>query len=490
MRASRRAAGEIFDNPILIGTITILVVVVAVYLSYIAENGLPFVPTYNIKVDVANASELVKNADVRVGGARVGQVLTITPEPRGTDRGWPAPFARLGIAIDTNLNPLPYDTRYQVRLASVLGGKYLEIIPGHDANTPQTPALPDGGTFRLTDVPGQFQHNVPFVDLDTAFDTFGPKTQKGIRDSVGELGDAFAGRGTQFNNAIYGLHQLIGPLDNLLHLFASRSTNLSGFISGLASTTQALAPVAPTISRLLADSASTFSALDRPALGTTIDQLPPTESTGTTVLTNAQPVLADAAAITQELKPSAALLPTAATDLDEILRYAVPAFRRVPQLSSLLQTSLKAVQSLANDPASTQTFKVLGSSDLATFGSSAFIGLGAILRTVAPSQFACNVTGLWVRNFDSALSEGDANASWLRFAPIVDLSEMLPAATPAADLHLNYYPVEDSSQCQAGNEPYTKGQLIGNPSRTSNVVDNTAPPPGVLDLGRKVGLVP
>jgi hypothetical protein len=169
----------------------------------------------------------------------------------------------------------------------------------------------------------------------------------------------------------------------------------------------------------------------------------------------------------------------------------VPAFRRVPALSSLLQTALKAVQSLANDPASTQTFKVLGSSDLATFGSSAFIGLGAILRTVAPAQFACNITGLWVRNFDSALSEGDATASWLRFAPIVDPSEMLPAATPAADLHLNYYPVEDSSQCQAGNEVYTPGQRIGSPaSPTSNVVDDTAPPPGVLDLGRKVGLVP
>ncbi len=72
MRQSRFAFREVFDNPILIGTITILVTIVAVYLSYIAENGLPFVPTYNIKVDVANVSELVKNADVRFGGARVG----------------------------------------------------------------------------------------------------------------------------------------------------------------------------------------------------------------------------------------------------------------------------------------------------------------------------------------------------------------------------------------------------------------------------------
>src|ERR1700724_1158629 len=107
MRGTRKAALEIFDNPILIGAVTILVMVVAVYLSYIAENGLPFVPTYSVKLDVPNADELVKNADVRVGGARVGQVLTITPEAAGTDSNWPAPFARLGLSIQTNLKPPP-----------------------------------------------------------------------------------------------------------------------------------------------------------------------------------------------------------------------------------------------------------------------------------------------------------------------------------------------------------------------------------------------
>src|SRR5205085_5619285 len=105
MRSSRKAALEIFNNPILIGAITILVVAVAVYLSYIAENGLPFVATYNVKVDVPNGAELVKNADVRIGGARVGQVLKIAAEPRGTDPGYNRPFERLNIAYQTVLQP-------------------------------------------------------------------------------------------------------------------------------------------------------------------------------------------------------------------------------------------------------------------------------------------------------------------------------------------------------------------------------------------------
>jgi virulence factor Mce-like protein len=482
MRA-RKTAGELFDNPILVGTITILVVIVAVYLSYIAENGLPFVPTYNINVDVANASELVKNADVRVGGARVGQVLTITPEP--ATESWPHPFARLGLALQRGLEPLPTDTRYQVRLASVLGGKYVEIIPGQATGQ----GLQDGGTLTLSTNPAR-NHNIPFVDLDTAFATFGPKTQHGLRTALAAFGDAVAGRGTQFNDTIYGLSRLMGPLQSLLSLLASPNTHVRELISGLARTTGALAPVAPTITSLLSESAVTFRALQRAQLGQAIDQTPPTESLATTVLTNARPVLTDAASIVQALKPSAALLPLASQRLDQIVTGATPVFRQAPPVARALETTVGAVSTLAKDPASTDTFKVLGNNDLATFGSSAFVGLGAILRSVASEQFACNVTALWVRNFAGSLSEGDSTAGWLRFAPIVDLNQTFQAATPASDLHLNYYPRETASQCQAGNEVYRPGRLIGDPGPTSNVVDNTAPPAGVLERGRKAGLVP
>ena len=483
MRSRQTAARDIFDNPILVGTVTLLIVIVAVYLSYIAENGLPFVPTYNISVDVQNGSELVKNADVRVGGARVGQVLKISPE--GATKAWPHPFARLQLALQNSLDPLPPDTHYQVRLASVLGGKYVEIFPGSQKHG----GVPDGGTLTLSTNP-KLNHNIPFVDLDTAFATFGPKTQTGIRSATAEFGDAVAGRGSQFNDSIYQTRRLIGPLENLLRLFASPSTHLSQFIGGLAGTTGALAPVAPTLSALFTDASSTFTALDIPSLGTSIDELPSTEAVGTQVLTNAQPVLSDAASVVQALKPSAALLPLAAQRLDQIVVAAVPVFKLVPHLAVELQSTLMAVNALASDPASTQTFKVLGSSDLATFGASAFVGLGAVLRTVSQAQFACNTTALWVRNFASSLSEGDTTGGWLRFAPIIAPNQTFQASKPASDLHINFYPKENSSECQAANEVYSGAQRIGDPGQTSTRVDNSNPPSGVLARGRKAGLVP
>jgi hypothetical protein len=73
---------------------------------------------------------------------------------------------------------------------------------------------------------------------------------------------------------------------------------------------------------------------------------------------------------------------------------------------------------------------------------------------------------------------------------VFDVPQSKQVAAPVADLHDNFYPLENSRQCQAGNEGYTGTQLIGNPPRTSTVVDDTSPPPGVLARGRKVGLVP
>jgi hypothetical protein len=248
--------------------------------------------------------------------------------------------------------------------------------------------------------------------------------------------------------------------------------------------------VAPTFNALLSDSATTFAALQNSALGQTLDQLPPTETLGTTVLTNSLPVLANAAAIVQALKPGAALLPRAAQGLDKVLVAAPPVFRQLPGVAKGLGSALAAVDRLAKDPAATETFKVLGTNDLGTTAASGFVGLGAILNAVAPAQFACNVAGVWIRNFASALSEGDSTAAWLRFMPIIDIPQMLQASTPTADLNLNYYPKENSSECQAGNEVYSTTQRIGDPGQTSTVVDTTIPPAGVLALGKKAGLVP
>src|ERR1700757_2632769 len=71
---NRRRRSSLAGSPLMIGAVTTLIIVVAVFLSYNANNGLPFVPTYNIKVELPEASGLQKANQVRVAGTRVGLV--------------------------------------------------------------------------------------------------------------------------------------------------------------------------------------------------------------------------------------------------------------------------------------------------------------------------------------------------------------------------------------------------------------------------------
>src|SRR6476619_688829 len=78
MRGGR--VGSLAASPTLVGAVTVLVVVVAVFLAYQANNGLPFVPTYHLSAQLRDAAGMVPGNDVRIGGQRGGDIPSITPE--------------------------------------------------------------------------------------------------------------------------------------------------------------------------------------------------------------------------------------------------------------------------------------------------------------------------------------------------------------------------------------------------------------------------
>src|SRR3954452_2017112 len=186
MRA-RAAAQRLVDSPLLNGVVTLAVIGIAVYLSYTANNGLPFEPTYRISADVPSAGQLVRHADVRIGGPRVGQVMSIEAIPARPNS--PA-RARLKLALSQSAGKLPADSHSEVRLASILGGKYLALVPGRSKQT-----IPDGGVLSVS-------RARPTVDMDQAFRVLDPPTRRALASGVSEFGTGFAGRGAAFNRTL------------------------------------------------------------------------------------------------------------------------------------------------------------------------------------------------------------------------------------------------------------------------------------------------
>src|ERR1700716_30265 len=109
---NRRRGGSLAGNPLLIGAITTLIAVVAVFLSYNANNGLPFVPTYNIKVALPEASGLQKSNQVKIAGTRAGgSAAGSAPQAPKTGRM----SAIASLKLEKNLEPLPADTHAVVQ---------------------------------------------------------------------------------------------------------------------------------------------------------------------------------------------------------------------------------------------------------------------------------------------------------------------------------------------------------------------------------------
>jgi virulence factor Mce-like protein len=450
MSRQRSRAARLLDDTLVVGLAMIAAAAVILYLSFRAATGLPWESTQRIEIAVPDAGKLMRNADVRIGGARVGQVLAMEAVPREGDV---PPHAVLDVQLERSAAPLPADSTAEVRLASVLGGKYVSIVPGDSERT-----IPDGGRLPLANA-------VASVDIEDALSVFGPQGRAGIRRLVGSLGDALAGRGSALNEATGETARLLPGLQRVLGTVTSASANLPGLLSGTAAAAGALGAVGPELALLTGDAASTFAALDDAgaALERSIAELPATARTATGALRELGPVLDDATAIAASLRPAADVVGDSARSVDGALRVAIGVDPALGTVAAPLQRTLGAVDAFAGNPAATNALRMLGGSDLATFGSSAFVGLGAILATTWEAEAHCRSASTWMARLGDLPSDGDEGGNWLRMIPFFQQDEQFPAARPARNAHVNPYPNQNAQECEAGNEGYAPGRAIGNP---------------------------
>jgi hypothetical protein len=246
---------------------------------------------------------------------------------------------------------------------------------------------------------------------------------------------------------------------------AAPQTGLGAFIVSAAAASNRIEPVASQLAGLVDRGATTLAAINAAgdALGRSVAALPGAETQATTTLTHLQPALAEAAALTRELRPAAPLVRPTLNGLDRALRIATPIAPQVRTLAKPQQQLFTAVSKYASDPLAIRALQLLGANDLATFGASGFIGLGGILATVSEAQLNCNAIALWAHNLAGVSGDGDRSGAWERYLPIIKTNETQHSATPAGDLHVNAYPNENAQECEAGNEPYKSGAQIGNP---------------------------
>jgi len=450
------AATRLAASPVMVGAVTVLIAIVAVFLAYNANNGLPFVPTYRISAQVTDANTLLPGNEVRIGGVRVGVVENVVPQQDSDGEL----SVKLDLALDADIEELPVDSTVLVRARSALGLKYLEIGRGSSEE-----GYEPGAIMPLSAA------EIEPVELDQVLSTFDEPTRVAIQQNLVEFGNALASRGPALNRAIGSLNALLPNLDSVMENLADPRTRLVRFFPALARTAAEVAPVAVEQAQMFASLDTTFGALAnvaRPYIQETISESPPTLDVATRTLPRLRPFLANSAALFADLEPGIDALRANAPTIAEALEIGAPILRDTPRLNDQLAPTAQALEDFAEDPG------VNGGLD--RLEETAGI-LTPALRFINPAQTVCGYGGIALRNLESLTGQYNGSGTLQRFevfepalGPNSEGSPSdAPANTPADSnlLHFNPYPNtaapgQSPIECEAGKEGYPLVQTIGN----------------------------
>jgi ABC-type transporter Mla subunit MlaD len=451
-------------SPTMVGAITTLIIIVAVFLAYNANNGLPFVSTYNLKARVPNANALVKGNEVRIGGARVGVVKSVVPVQTGGGRV----AAELSLSLDKNVQPLPVNSTMIIRPKSPLGLKYVQIVPGDSKK-----GFAAGDT-----IPVSAAKPEP-VDIDQFFDMFDEKTRTAIQRNLAGFGNGLAGRGPQLNNAFVALRQLVESGQPALANLVSPSTGFGEFW-------RALEGLSATVASVAEQNASNFAALDRtfaafarvsrPYIQETISKGPRTLDAATEDLPALRPFLHDSERFFTALRPGATAIGATSPTIASALRTGIPVLNSSPTLNEQLPPTADALLALQQAPGAFNGFDLLiDTNEL----------LAPAIRFIGPAQTTCNYLSLAFRNLAAASGEDNGMGGWFNAIafqpPEGPNNEGGQASAPANGgpdplnhLHSNPFPNTASpgqpKECEAGNEFYELGVTrIGNTPRDDGI---------------------
>ena len=266
--------------------------------------------TYKVQAVFQNASQIVSGDLVEVAGNPIGTVSDISLTPDGQ--------AQLTLSINKpNYNPLRQGTQATIRETSLSGiaNRYVDIRPGSVANG----KIPDGGSISSNSTTSE-------VDLDQIFNTLNGPTRKGLQDVFQGSASQLKGQGKAMQAALAYLNPAVASSSalfrelnrntgqftnfivktgNLVTDVATRSSDLSGLIQHLATTTEALAA-------------------QRTSLAQSLQRLPGFMRLANTTFVNLRGALDDLKPLVDDSKPVAPKLQKLLVQLRPLARNSVP----------------------------------------------------------------------------------------------------------------------------------------------------------------------
>lgn len=229
-------------NPAIAGVLAGLVIIAVVtVMAMINVNfAAPWARTHTVTAQVQDADGIAVSSDVRVAGRLVGQVTAVTAAGDHAD---------VTFHVDDSEWPLPADSRASVRLATLLGQKYIQIDPGTSRSR-----LADNATISL-------DRTRSVVDFDQVLDTFDQPTRTALTRVIATGGAAVQGQEGTIQQLLPTLRQLARDSQRPTAVLQARDADINSILINLGTTADQLNQSRDDLAGVIASANSVTGAL-------------------------------------------------------------------------------------------------------------------------------------------------------------------------------------------------------------------------------------
>jgi phospholipid/cholesterol/gamma-HCH transport system substrate-binding protein len=196
---------------------------------------------YRFHASFGEATQLAKEADVRISGVSVGKVKQIETD-RKTGR------SDTTIELKEGYAPLPKDSKATLRQKTLLGETYIELTPGNKSRG----TIDEDGTLAAT-------HVSPTVELDEIFRAFDAKTREAFRQWMQQQAEGIKGRGRDINDALGNLAPFAEDTSVLLKILNSQEGAVRQLVSNTGDVFDALSERRGQLGGLITNSNKVFA---------------------------------------------------------------------------------------------------------------------------------------------------------------------------------------------------------------------------------------
>jgi phospholipid/cholesterol/gamma-HCH transport system substrate-binding protein len=288
---------------------------------------------YRFVTSFSEATQLAKEADVRISGVPVGKVKTIEPDKKNGR-------SRVEIQLESRYAPLPSDARAILRQKSLLGETYVELTPG----TKSAPKVPEGGMLKTSQVS-------PTVELDEIYRSFDPRTRRAFQVWMQTQAQAIDGHGRDVNDALGNLGPFAEDASVAVDILNRQQAAVRRLISNTGVVFGALTERGDQLRGLIENSNRVFSTTasrDR-ELQAAFVALPTFQRESRQTLNRLDRFAADTNPLVTQLRPAARELSPTLHDLSALAPDLKALFRDTDKLITVSRTGFPAAQRILRD---------------------------------------------------------------------------------------------------------------------------------------------